>query len=140
MPMQPNMILPMPSGLSRESELRVGRLSYQRVRGVFEGINKLKDIKSLPLFKKKSLNMKSSNLTKIAGAGILSLSLTLLPSTLPASAQTTPNNVETEQTSIPAETNPVRRQVWIDGSNANLLGAIGIICLALLSREYSKPR
>ncbi|HAZ43811.1 MAG TPA: hypothetical protein DDW76_01235 [Cyanobacteria bacterium UBA11369] len=84
--------------------------------------------------------MKSSNLTKIAGAGILSLSLTLLPSTLPASAQTTPNNVETEQTSIPAETNPVRRQVWIDGSNANLLGAIGIICLALLSREYSKPR
>ncbi|GET38826.1 hypothetical protein [Microseira wollei] len=84
--------------------------------------------------------MKRSNLAKIAGAGILSLSLTLLPSTLPASAQTTPNNVESEQTSIPAATKPVRREVWIDSINANWLGAIGIICLALLSREYSKPR
>jgi hypothetical protein len=32
--------------------------------------------------------MKPSNLSKIARAGILALSLTILPSTLPASAQT----------------------------------------------------
>ncbi|HAX77481.1 MAG TPA: hypothetical protein DCY88_17010 [Cyanobacteria bacterium UBA11372] len=83
--------------------------------------------------------MKRSNLAKIAGAGILSLSLALLPSTLPTSAQTTPDSVE-NTTPPAAETTPIRREVRIDNINGNWLGAIGLICLALLSREYSKPR
>ena len=82
--------------------------------------------------------MNRSNLAKIAGAGILSLSLTLLPSTLSASAQTSPNNVESEQTSTPRQTQTLRREIGIDSLNANVLAAIGIICLALLSRENSR--
>ena len=82
--------------------------------------------------------MKPSDLSKIAGAGILSLSLMLFPSTLSASAQTNPNSVESEQTSIPAKTTIVQQKVSIDSVNGNWLGAIGLICLAFLSREYSK--
>lgn len=73
--------------------------------------------------------MNRSNLSKIAGAGILSLSLTFLPSTLPASAQAT-----TAVDSTPA------RGYTINSSAANWLGVIGIVCLALLTREYAKQR
>jgi len=70
--------------------------------------------------------MKLSNLSKIAGVGILTLSTAILPATMPASAQTTttPGGTDT-QTGIQTEQ---RRDVegTDDGFDWGWLGLIGL--------------
>lgn len=73
--------------------------------------------------------MKRSNLSKIAGASLLALSLAILPSTLPASAQ---NNSDPNRTVI--DTTPFQ-ETKDDNNNWGWLGLIGLIGLANLFRK-----
>ncbi len=79
--------------------------------------------------------MKSSNLSKIAGASVLALSLTILPSTLPASAQTNPNrNPNVDRSGPTVDTTPFQ-ETKDDNNNWGWLGLIGLIGLANLFRK-----
>jgi MYXO-CTERM domain-containing protein len=81
--------------------------------------------------------MKPFNLSKIVGAGVLSLSMTILPLALPASAQTTTtpdttgDNTQTEGTDN-ADTGD-RDFDW------GWLGLIGLAGLAGLARKREEP-
>ena len=77
--------------------------------------------------------MKRSNLSKMAGAGILALSLTFLPSALPASAQTN----TTTNTNPTLDTTPFQ-ETKDDNNNWGWLGLIGLIGLANLFRKHEE--
>lgn len=80
--------------------------------------------------------MKRCDLSKIVGAGILSLSLTILPLSLPASAQTSPepNQTNVENEGPVLDTTPFQ-ETKDDNNNWGWLGLIGLIGLANLFRK-----
>ncbi len=73
--------------------------------------------------------MKRFNLSKVVGASVLSLSLAILPLSLPASAQT---STESNQPTI--DTTPFQ-ETRDDNNNWGWLGLIGLIGLANLFRK-----
>ncbi|HEY9693057.1 MAG TPA: WGxxGxxG family protein [Oculatellaceae cyanobacterium] len=83
--------------------------------------------------------MKNSNLSKIAGASLLALSLSFLPSHLPASAQdnttTTPNNTTTTDNNKPVLDTTPFQETKNDNNNWGWLGLLGLIGLANLFRK-----
>ncbi|NWF58659.1 MAG: WGxxGxxG-CTERM domain-containing protein [Fischerella sp.] len=66
-----------------------------------------------------------SNLTKVVGAGIVTLGMIILPLTLPAQAQTTPTAPDTTTTT------PTTR--YDDGFDWGWLGLLGLLGLAGLA-------
>lgn len=86
--------------------------------------------------------MKLSNLSKIAGASALALSLAVLPSTLPASAQTgnTGNTGNSDRTGVTIDRTPFQETKGENSDgNWGLLGLLGLIGLANLFRK-DEPR
>ena len=77
--------------------------------------------------------MKNSNLPKIAGASLLALSLSLLPSQLPASAQN--NNTTTTDNNKPTLDTTPFQETKNDNNNWGWLGLLGLIGLANLFRK-----
>ncbi|AFZ32056.1 hypothetical protein Glo7428_3587 [Gloeocapsa sp. PCC 7428] len=83
--------------------------------------------------------MKRSQLSKIFGASVLGLSLAVLPSTLPVSAQTTntaPGTTDTTTTTAPTTTTTTETN---DGFDWGWLGLIGLAGLAGLAGRKSEP-
>lgn len=84
--------------------------------------------------------MKHSNLSKILGAGVLTLSMALLPLSLPASAQegsgtgTTGDNMQTQGTD-----NTVAGEQGDRDFDWGWLGLIGLAGLAGLARKREEP-
>jgi len=74
--------------------------------------------------------MKTSQISRMAGATFLALSLTMLPSTLPASAQ---NNTGDNQSPV-VDTTPLQESKD-DNNNWGWLGLLGLIGLANLFRK-----
>jgi hypothetical protein len=81
--------------------------------------------------------MKRYHWPKIAGAGIVALSLTILPLALPASAQNLPDNTNRDRTSPVTNTAPLPENRYYD-RDAVWLGAIGLLSLALLLNAYER--
>lgn len=80
--------------------------------------------------------MKRSDLSKVVGAGVLTLSLAILPLSLPASAQTGgDSNTTTEDTSKPTIDTTPFQETKDDHNNWGWLGLIGLIGLANLFRK-----
>jgi hypothetical protein len=79
--------------------------------------------------------MKRYSWPKIAGSGIVALSLTILPLALPASAQNIPDN--TNRTPPITNTAPLPEGQYYD-RDAVWLGAIGLLSLALLLNAYER--
>ncbi|MCL1467600.1 WGxxGxxG family protein [Argonema galeatum] len=77
--------------------------------------------------------MKRSNLSKIAGASVLALSLTILPSTLPAAAQNN-SNPNVDRSGPTVDTTPFQ-ETKDDNNNWGWLGLIGLVGLANLFRK-----
>jgi hypothetical protein len=77
--------------------------------------------------------VKHSNLSKVVGAGVLSLSLATLPLSLPASAQ---NNAESNAPTV--DTTPFQ-ETQNDHNNWGWLGLLGLIGLANLFRKPKEP-
>ncbi|HEY9876366.1 MAG TPA: WGxxGxxG family protein [Candidatus Obscuribacterales bacterium] len=77
--------------------------------------------------------MKPSNLSKIAGASLLALSLSILPSAIPASAQTNSNDNSTT-----VDTTPFQETKNDGDHNFGWLGLLGLIGLANLFRKDSR--
>jgi len=75
--------------------------------------------------------MKNSNISKVAGASLLALSLSVLPLTLPASAQT--NNNDANRTTV--DTTPFQEGKNDGDKNFGWLGLLGLIGLANLLRK-----
>lgn len=73
--------------------------------------------------------MKRSDLSKVVGAGVLSLSLAMLPLSLPAFAQTNP-----ESNAPVLDTTPFQ-ETKDDNNNWGWLGLLGLIGLANLFRK-----
>lgn len=73
--------------------------------------------------------MKSANVSKLVGAGILAVSLAVVPATFSANAQTdpNPNNPTVDTTPFQESTN--------DNNNLGWLGLLGLIGLANLFRQ-----
>ncbi len=78
--------------------------------------------------------MKLSNLSKIAGVGILTLSTAILPATMPASAQTTTTPGTGTETVRPGETYYERDQGF-DWGWLGLIGLAGLFGLAGKNRR-----
>ncbi len=83
--------------------------------------------------------MKNSNVSKIAGASLIALSLSFLPSHLPASAQnsttTTPNNTTATDSKKPILDTTPFQETKNDHNNWGWLGLLGLIGLANLFRK-----
>jgi hypothetical protein len=84
--------------------------------------------------------MKKSDLAKSLKVGIITLSLSALPLTLPAFAQTTP---DAGITTVPGQTTVYDRDDGFDWGWLGLLGLLGLAGLAGKKREepvrYSDP-
>ena len=78
--------------------------------------------------------MKRSNLPKILGAGVLALSLAIMPLSLPASAQ----SPSAESTAPTLDTTPFQ-ETKDDNNNWGWLGLLGLIGLANLLRKPQAP-
>lgn len=78
--------------------------------------------------------MKRSDLPKFVGAGILALSLTMMPLSLPASAQ----NNSGESNAPTLDTTPFQ-ETKDDNNNWGWLGLLGLIGLANLFRKPHEP-
>lgn len=79
--------------------------------------------------------MKRSDLSKIASASLLALSLVILPSAVPASAQTSPApETNTENSGPTVDTTPFQ-ETKDDANNLGWLGLIGLVGLANLLRQ-----
>ena len=79
--------------------------------------------------------MKRSDLSKIAGVSVLALILAILPSAVPASAQTSPApGTTTENTGPTVDTTPFQ-ETKDDANNLGWLGLIGLVGLANLLRK-----
>lgn len=76
--------------------------------------------------------MKASNLSKFAAASAIAVSLAIVPSTLPASAQT--NNTTIDRTGPTVDTTPFQ-ETRDDNNNWGWLGLLGLIGLANLFRK-----
>ena len=83
--------------------------------------------------------MKCSNLSKVVGATILTLSLAILPTTVPASAQTDPTTPGTtgDNTQIQGTDNA---ETGDDGFDWGWLGLIGLGGLAGLAKRGEATR
>ena len=88
--------------------------------------------------------MKHSNLSKIVGAGVLSLSMAILPLTMPASAQTGTGTGTTE--TAPSTTGDTMQNQGTDSAERGdrdfdwgWLGLIGLAGLAGLARKREEP-
>lgn len=83
--------------------------------------------------------MKSA-FSKIVGASILAASVTLLPLTLPVSAQTDtqPSTTTEDKTSPTFDTTPFQ-ETKNDNNNWGWLGLLGLIGLANLFRKPKEP-
>ncbi len=79
--------------------------------------------------------MKRSDLSKVVGAGLLSLSVTLVPLTLPASAQ----NTNDSGTTNAARDTGIDNTRHDGGFDWGWLGLIGLAGLAGLSRKREEP-
>ena len=77
--------------------------------------------------------MKRSDLSKVVGAGVLSLSLAIVPLSLPAFAQ---NNAESNAPTL--DTTPFQ-ETKDDNNNWGWLGLLGLIGLANLFRKPKEP-
>lgn len=77
--------------------------------------------------------MKRSNLSKVVGAGILTLNLAILPLSLPASAQ---SNAESNTPTV--DTTPLQ-ETEDDNNNWGWLGLIGLVGLVNLFRKSKPP-
>ncbi|MFB2917839.1 MULTISPECIES: WGxxGxxG family protein [Aerosakkonema] len=75
--------------------------------------------------------MKPSNLSKLVGASVIALSLTILPSTLPAAAQ---NNTNVDRSGPVIDRTPFQ-ETRDDNNNWGWLGLLGLIGLANLFRK-----
>ena len=78
--------------------------------------------------------MKRSNLPKFVGAGVLALSLAIMPLSLPASAQSS----SPESTAPTLDTTPFQ-ETKDDNNNWGWLGLLGLIGLANLLRKPQAP-
>lgn len=78
--------------------------------------------------------MKRSDLSKVVGAGVLSLSLAIVPLALPASAQTS----SPESNAPTMDTTPFQ-ETKDDNNNWGWLGLLGLIGLANLFRKPKEP-
>ena len=94
--------------------------------------------------KKEQRNMKRSDLSKVAGAGVLALSLAILPGVMPASAQTNTapagtngNNNDPNRTVV--DTTPLQESES-DNNHWGALGLLGLIGLANLFRKDEPTR
>lgn len=88
--------------------------------------------------------MKYSNLSKVVGAGILSLSLATLPSTLPASAQgtgTAPDTTNTapDTTNTAPDTTNTATETGDRDFDWGWLGLIGLAGLGGLAGKRQEP-
>ncbi|BAY09058.1 WGxxGxxG family protein [Calothrix sp. NIES-2098] len=72
--------------------------------------------------------MKHSNLSKVLGSTVLALSLAIVPTVLPASAQTTTNSDGTTTTTGTTTDRPVTDGNYADG-DWGLLGLLGLFGL-----------
>ena len=87
------------------------------------------------------MTMKHSDFSKIVGAGILSLGLTILPLSIPTYAQTTspePNQTNVENKGRVLDTTPFQ-ETKNDRNNWGWLGLIGLIGLLNLFRKGREP-
>ena len=83
---------------------------------------------------RENLTVKKSDLSKVVGAGVLTLSMAILPLTLSASAQTgttTENNPQLQGTDVVATRDNDFDWGW--------LGLIGLAGLAGLARKREEP-
>lgn len=78
--------------------------------------------------------MKTSQISKMAGVTFLALSLTMLPSALPASAQ---NNLGENQAPV-IDTTPLQESENEENGNWGWLGLLGLIGLANLFRKNKR--
>lgn len=89
--------------------------------------------------------MKRSNLSKVVGATVLTLSLAILPSTLPASAQTGGTGSDTTNTAPDTTGNNTQTQGTDSAATGDRdfdwgwLGLIGLAGLAGLARKREEP-
>jgi len=81
--------------------------------------------------------MNRTHLSRIAGAGLLALSLSMIPLTLPASAQTNSTTTNSDKTTL--DTTPFQETKNDGDHNFGWLGLLGLIGLANLLRK-DKPR
>lgn len=86
--------------------------------------------------------MKPSDLSKVVGAGVLSLSLAMMPLTQPASAQTntgsgSDNTTTVDSTSRGGTSGATDNRN--DGFDWGWLGLLGLIGLAGLARKREEP-
>ena len=82
--------------------------------------------------------MKRSNLSKVVGAGVVTVSMALLPLTMPASAQTNPDNTTTVDPATSGQDVVVENED--DGFDWGWLGLLGLAGLAgLAGRKNSEP-
>ncbi|MBD2103749.1 WGxxGxxG family protein [Leptolyngbya sp. FACHB-261] len=84
--------------------------------------------------------MKLSDVSKLVGVGALSLSLSVLPSTLPVSAQT--NNTTTDPNSPTLDSTPLQETDPVEGDRDfdwGWLGLLGLAGLAGLARKKEEP-
>jgi hypothetical protein len=81
--------------------------------------------------------MKRSHLYRMVGAGTITLSLAIVSSALPASAQTTPENRNLDRSCQSANTTS-----WQFGNynvnNSDLLGGVALLSLGLLVGAYNR--
>lgn len=81
--------------------------------------------------------MKGSDLSKVVGAGVLTLSMAVLPLTTPASAQT---NTDTNTTTNTAPSQDVRTVESDRNFDWGWLGLLGLLGLAgLAGRKHEEP-
>jgi MYXO-CTERM domain-containing protein len=77
--------------------------------------------------------MDTPKLSKLVAAGLLGASLSFLPSTFSASAQTQPD------TTVPRQETPINDDINDNDSDWGWLGLLGLIGLAGLARKRQEP-
>lgn len=90
---------------------------------------------------KEKKNMKRSDLSKVAGAGVIALSLAILPGVMPASAQTdtAPAGTNNDPNRTVVDTTPLQESED-DNNHWGALGLLGLIGLANLFRKDEPTR
>jgi MYXO-CTERM domain-containing protein len=77
--------------------------------------------------------MDTSKFSKLVAAGLIGATLTFLPVTFSASAQTQPD------TTVPRQDTPLDDDINDNGSDWGWLGLLGLIGLAGLARKRQEP-
>lgn len=108
---------------------------------IIRDIDKLMSITNR--LKKAKKNMKRSQLSKVAGAGVIALSLAILPGVMPASAQTDTapagSNTNNDPNRTVVDTTPLQESES-DNNHWGALGLLGLIGLANLFRKDEPTR